>query len=172
MTLLEIATVIVVIAILITMIVPVVRGVLGKAERANCATNLKNLYVGGASYLQDRGEWPQIPAKDIRSPGYALMWIRAFEPYGFGRINWLCPSVQRQLKNPDYKQDKNARIDYLATPFGPNPILPHKWPTQPWFVERGDVHGDGQLVIFANGQVKSLTEIIRDRTPQRGDSFP
>lgn len=168
---LEIATVIVVISILITMIVPVVRGVLGKAERAGCATNLKNLYVGGAAYLQDRGEWPQVPTKDIRSPQYALAWIRSLEPYGFGRINWICPSVQRQLKGPDIQQDKNARIDYLATPFGSNPTLPYRWPTHPWFVERGDVHGDGQLVIFANGQVKSLMDIRRDSTMQQMDSF-
>ena len=52
------------------------------------------------------------------------------------------------------------------------PRTPFKWPTHPWFVERGDVHGDGQLVIFTNSEVKSLKEIFRHPVRTSLDSFP
>lgn len=171
-TLLELLTVVVIAFILLTMLLPVFQRLQGKAERQNCVGNLKSLYVAASSYVQDQGHWPQIETKNIQRSGYALAWIEAFKPYGIAPVNWLCPTVQRQLRDPDYMKPANARVDYLATPFDSGPRTPFKWPTQPWFVERGDVHGDGQLVIFTNAEVKSLKEIINNPARQAVDNFP
>ncbi len=171
-TLLELLTVVVIIGILATMLLPAFRMLLGRAERQNCVSNLKSLYTAASSYVQDQGHWPQIETKDIQRPRYALAWIAAFKPYGIAEENWLCPTVQRQLRNPDIRKPDNARVDYLATPFDSGPRTPFKWPTHPWFVERGDVHGDGQMVIFTNSEVKSLKDIFRNPAQPSMDSFP
>ncbi len=171
-TLLELMTVIVIVAILITMLVPALRGLQGKAEMQNCVGNLKSLYAAGASYVTDQGHWPQIETKDAQRPTYALAWIAAFRPYKIEPVNWICPTVQRQLRGPDFLSPENARVDYLATPFDSSPRTAFKWPTHPWFMERGDVHGDGQLIIFANSEVKTLKEVFRNPVRQTLDSFP
>lgn len=165
-TLMELMTVIVIVGILVTMLVPAVASMRGKAERASCANNLRGLYAGAHSYVQDHQSWPQVSTRDIRDPGYALAWIQALEKYSISRKNWTCPSVQRTMGNPDIYDDRAARVDYFATPFDSKPMSPFRWPTQPWFIERGDVHGDGNLIIFTNGQLKSLTEVRRDTTRQ------
>ena len=166
MTLLELVTVIVIIGILAVMLFPAIAGIRGKAERSNCANNLRNLYVATNSYVQEHQTWPQIGSKLIDSKTYATPWIKALEPYGISRINWLCPTVQRSLGNPDFNDEKNIRVDYFATRFGSHVSAPFRWPTHPWFIEKGDVHGDGNLLIFANGQVKSLNEVRRDTKRQ------
>jgi hypothetical protein len=33
----------------------------------------------------------------------------------------------------------------------------NQWPRQPWFVETGDVHGNGNLVVFTDGSISDLT---------------
>lgn len=165
-------TVIVIVFILAAMLLPAYQTLLGRAERQNCVGNLKSLYTAGAAYVQDQGHWPQIDTKDIQRPAYAQAWIAAFKPYGIAEPNWLCPTVQRQLRNPDVRQPRHVRIDYFATPFDDGARTPYKWPTHPWFVERGDVHGDGQMVIFANSEVKSLRDIFSNPVRQSLDSFP
>ena len=165
-TLLELMTVIVVIGILTTLIIPAVATVRGRAERASCASNLRGLYAAAHSYVQDKQSWPQISTKGIQEPRYALEWIQALEKYSISRKNWICPSTQRNMGNPDVYDDKLARVDYYATPFDSKPNSAYRWPTQPWFIERGDMHGDGNLIIFTNGQLKSLTDVRRDTTRQ------
>jgi prepilin-type N-terminal cleavage/methylation domain-containing protein len=165
-TLLELMTALVVVAILVTLLIPAVEGLRGKADRAGCMGNLRGLFAAGNAYMQDKQEWPQVPTSQIREPSYALAWIKAFEPYKLGRKNWVCPSIQRQMKNPDIYDDKSARVDYTATPFDTNSRSPFLWPTHPWFIERGDMHGDGNLILFTNGSIKSLVEVRRDTVRQ------
>ncbi len=157
-------TVIIVIAILAAMLIPVFEQLKSRAERAACMNNLKSLYVAADASLQSQGRWPQVDPKLIKddSKEYARQWQEALQPYGIGLKNWICPTVQRVTGNTDYIKPDNLRVDYIATPFDDSPITPRKYPTHPWFVERGDVHGDGNLVVFTNGQIKSLAEIVRD----------
>jgi hypothetical protein len=144
---------------------PAIGGIRGKADRASCINNLRGLYAAMHTYMQDKQQWPQISSKDTRGPTYALAWIKALEPYAISRKNWVCPTIQRQY-NTDVNDDKNARVDYMATPFNTNPRSPFLYPTHPWFIERGDVHGEGNLILFTNGNVKSLREVRRDTTRQ------
>ncbi len=160
-TLLEILTVLVVIGILIVLLMPAFAAVQARAARANCVNNLRGLYTGANLYLQERQHWPQIKAKSIRDPQYALDWVAALSPYQIAHKNWICTTVQRQLRSPDYTKGESARIDYYGTPFDTKPQTPFKWSAQPWFIERGDVHGDGQLLIFADGQITSLQDVVK-----------
>lgn len=128
----------------------------GKAERASCVNNLRGLYAATASYVDEQGQWPQISTKDVQNLEYAKAWIAALSRYGIGPTNWICKSVQFALHGQDYM--KYPRVDYIAMPFGPGARDAYRWANQPWFVERGDMHGDGNLMIFPNGQVRSLQE--------------
>jgi prepilin-type N-terminal cleavage/methylation domain-containing protein len=157
-TLLEVLTVIVVICILAIMVFSSVASLRGKAERGQCVNNLQGLYAAGVSYLTDHGSWPQIPSNKIEDPSFARAWIEAFKPYHIGRPNWTCPTVQKTLGNPS--EDPNEpRIDYIPTSFDSKPSSPWLYSTHPWFVERADAHGDGNMIILTNGQVHSLKSL-------------
>ena len=168
-TLMELATVVMVIAILLAMLLPGFSYMKARADRTKCFKNLTNIYVSMTVYIQDHGGWPQIDPVTLHTPAYPKAWIKALEPYHLGIQNWTCPSVQREMHDPDLSKLENQRIDYFATPFGNERHLPYKFPRQPWFIERGDMHGDGQLILFPDGKVQSLKEVLRDTTVQRMD---
>lgn len=165
----ELVTVIVIIAILLAMILPGFTYLRAKAERSKCMQNLRSIYVSTTVYIQDHGGWPQIDPATLNTADYPEAWVKALEPYHLSETNWVCPTVQRTLQNPDLTARATRRIDYLATPFGEERHLPYKFPKQPWFIERGDMHGDGQLILFPDGEVKSLKEVLRDTTVQHFD---
>lgn len=152
---------IVVIAILVTMVAGISMDLRGRADRAKCVSNLKNLYTAAAAYLSQQGSWPQIDPQQGRVVS-AKSWVATLQPMGLSQINWICPTVQRVLSHPDYTSDKDYRIDYIACPFDDKPMTPHLAPHQPWFIERGSVHGTGgNLLIWANGQVVTLEEAMQ-----------
>jgi prepilin-type N-terminal cleavage/methylation domain-containing protein len=166
-TLLELMTVIIIISILAVISIQAFSFMILRAQRVSCTNNLKNLYAAATSYVQDYQSWPQISTANISDPSFAQAWITALSPYKIHPVNWICPSIQRLLLNPDYTQPGNARIDYMATPFDSNPVSPSRYATQPWFAETASVHGDGNLMIFANGEIKSLNQVVEDmQTPQ------
>jgi type II secretory pathway pseudopilin PulG len=160
-TILEIFTCIVVILILATLLVPAYDQVRVRLEKAACANNLRQLYVAGSAYVQEYGHWPQVNPILMRSTTHAYdeAWIEDFIPYGVGRASWICPTIERDLGGPDYTQPANYRADYIAMPFDSNRLTPFKWTTAPWFVERGNVHGNGNLVIQSNGAVVELVQV-------------
>ena len=146
-----------------SMITGVIIDMRSRAERVQCVQNLKNLYAAGATYVAQQGSWPQIDPTMGGSDRtlYAKAWVAAFQPMGLTQTNWICPTVQRVLSNPSLIDD-NYRIDYIATPFDDKPMTPYLWPHQPWFVERGSVHGTGgNLMIWSNGQVVTLSEALQ-----------
>jgi type II secretory pathway pseudopilin PulG len=160
-TLLEITSAILVILILITLLVPALEQVRMRMDKVACSNNLRQLYVGANAYLQDYGRWPQVNPTLLKNPNnaYDEAWIEAFLPFGIGRGTWICPTVQRDLGGPDYTQPPNYRADYVAMPFDAKRITPYQWASSPWFVERGNVHGNGNLVIEANGSVIELIQV-------------
>ncbi len=169
-TLLELLTVMVVIGILACLLIPGFSAFRSRAQRMACSTNLQSLYGAANLYTQEHGRWPQVQTKDIHGPAYIQGWIAALQPYGLTQINWVCPSVQNMMMSPDLSKPGNARLDYFATPFDDSERGAYRWPTQPWFVERGDVHGDGNLVIFTNGQITSLQELAKQAAYQNAPS--
>ena len=171
-TLLELMTVMVIIFILAVLSVQAYAFLIFRAQGVTCLNNLRNLYAASTSYVQDYQSWPQISTTNIRDPSYAQAWVSALSPYKIKAVNWICPSVQRLLGNPDYTQPLNARVDYIATPFDANPASPSRYPTQPWYAETASVHGNGNLMVFANGEVKPLNDVLLDmQQPQTNPPF-
>jgi len=160
-TLLELLVVLVIIGILVTLALPVISGVRARAQRAQCAANLRSLYVATESYIQQNGSWPQIQISDSDSDeqDYANGWISALQPFGPTQKTWICPTIQELLQNPDLSKSENTRVDYVASTFDDKPMTPHQWPRQPWFAEVGDVHGNGNLIIFTDGSISDLKTV-------------
>ncbi len=168
-TLLELMVALGIVLILSVMLVPAASYVRGRMDRAACVNNLKGLYMAAASHIQEQESWPQVPTSEINGPGYARAWIAALKPYGLTEPNWHCPSVERSLgRRPKPGEELPPRIDYYATPFGSGSRAPYRWATQPWFAERGDVHGEGNLLILGSGEVLSLHQVYRDARFRQG----
>lgn len=164
-TLIELLVVIGILAILVTFAFPVLSVVRGRAQRAQCVANLQTLAVGANLYLQQNGSWPQINTAanaDKDEEAIAALWITALEPFSVPRQSWICPANQQSLHDPDYTQPGNIRIDYFATAFDDKPTTPHEWPRQPWFIETGDVHGNGNLILFADGSISDVTTEMKN----------
>jgi Biotin and Thiamin Synthesis associated domain len=79
-------------------------------------------------------------------------------------LSWICPTIQDLMRGPDYSRPENARLDYMPMPFDDKPTTPHQWPRQPWFVETGDVHGNGNLIIFTDGSVSDLKTVVGNQS--------
>jgi prepilin-type N-terminal cleavage/methylation domain-containing protein len=162
-TLLEILIVVGIIAILAGLMIPVISTMRARAQRVQCTSNLRNLYIAANLYVQQNGNWPQIQIagdSDTAQQDYAKAWVAALAPFGPTQRSWICPTIQDLLHNPDYSQPDSVRVDYYAMPFDDKPTTPYQWPRQPWFVERGDVHGNGNLIIFTDGSISDLKTIV------------
>ena len=153
--------------ILITLIIPAFEQVRMRMDQVNCTNNLRQLYVGATIYIQDNGHWPQVDPGLLRTGmrAYDEAWIEDFIPYKVGRGSWICPTLQRDLGGPDFTVKENYRADYVAMPFDSKRMTPFKWPNSPWFAERGNVHGNGNLVILGNGSVTPLVALRQTVTP-------
>ncbi|MEO7723094.1 MAG: hypothetical protein ABIU29_00165 [Chthoniobacterales bacterium] len=71
----------------------------------------------------------------------------------------ICPTIQELLHNPDYHNRAKARLDYVFTGFDDKPTSPHQWSRQPWFIETGDVHGNGNLIVFTDGSIVETNDV-------------
>lgn len=165
-TVIELMTVVMIIAILSVLATQGYMVLQQKARRASCVNNLKSLFAAANSYVADNKSWPQVSTANGADSTYSQAWITAFKPYQLSQINWICPSIQSALLNPDLSLPENVRIDYTPMPFDANPASPYRYSTQPWFAEKAACHGDGNLLIFASGQVKSLNEQLADAASQ------
>src|ERR1043166_817390 len=140
-------TVMLIIAIIAVMLIPSFTGIFRRGEKVRCMANLRTLYFGANHYVQDHNYWPQINPALIKTPEkYAAAWQEALAPFGVSRQAWICPTVQHELGNPDYNKPETLRTDYIAMPFDPKPRTPYLWPSQPWFLERGDVRSEERRV--------------------------
>ncbi len=166
-TILELTTVILIIAILVTMLVGITTSMYARAEKSKCMANLRNLYYGASCHVMDQGYWPQIDPGLMQgeSTEYARLWIQALSPYGLTQQNWICASQHRTLGSPDLTLKESMRLDYNGTPFDTQPYTPFRWGKQPWFVEHAAVHDGGPLLIYANGQVVPLSDAVRRQAP-------
>ena len=160
-TLLELLIVLAIIGILATLLIPVYGHIRERAQKVQCMANLRSLYVGADLYVQRNGSWPQIFLKNFDTgEDYANAWIAALAPFGVERKTWICPTIQELLHNPDYNNPALARLDYVSTGFDDKPISPYQWPRQPWFIETGDVHGNGNLIIFTDGSIAETNNVL------------
>lgn len=165
-TLIELAVVMVIVAILATMLLPMYSHYLRRADEMKCMANLRGLYVAASGYLQANGSWPQIPsALRLSEPKvHARNWVETLKPFGAPHNVWICPSAQREmgLTSEQYDSDQHYRIDFLPMAFNDQPSTPRRWPRFPWFVEKGNFHGRGNLIIFADGSTAAFKDVVAD----------
>ena len=161
-TLLELVTVMVVIAILAVLVIGGVQNMQARAGKLHCMMNLRNLSVAANLYVQNQGSWPQIDTNLLADdyPEFCRQWVKAFAPYNISEVNWICPTCQKALGNPDLHDPNNIRLDYTPMPFDDNPRTPYRWPLQPWFIEKNSVHGNGNLIMFTNGSIREALDLI------------
>ena len=169
-TVLELMTVIVVIAILVVVVAPAFPYLQARAQKTRCLANLRSLHVAANTYIQDNQHWPQIPSQGYEDSAAATAWINAFSPYGLSQINWVCPSIQQSLHSPDLTDPANVRVDYMAMPFGAQPRAPFQSSKMPWFIEAADIHGNGQEIIFSDGHIAEAVDVFRSAAPSASGS--
>jgi type II secretory pathway pseudopilin PulG len=165
---LELLSVVVIITILAILLLPVISTVRSRAQRVSCTANLHSLYVAANLYVIQNASWPQITMSadsDTAQQIFAQAWINVLRPFGPTSKTWICSTMQDLMQNPDYTKPENARIDYTPMPFDDKPTTSHRWPRQPWFVENGDMHGNGNLVVFTDGSISDLKTIVSTVSP-------
>jgi prepilin-type N-terminal cleavage/methylation domain-containing protein len=156
-TLLELLVVIAVIGIVSTLLVQSFKSFEARAQRTQCAANLRNLYVALDADTRDQGHWPQCPYV-IGDTEFDTWWIKELSHYNLSRASWECPTFQRMQEGGQAEKKNNKTIDYVPTPFDAGARTPYKWPTMPWAVEVGDFHGDGNLILFPDGSIKGFNQ--------------
>ena len=126
-------------------------------------SNMRSLQVSLASYVQDRGHWPQVPPEiDVSASendaAYEDWWLEELKDYGGTEKVWQCPTIKRMVmsKNPDGR----PKISYTPTPFDELAFTPYRWAKQPWLIEIGNMHGHGAFICFPDGSIKTMGDII------------
>ena len=122
-------------------------------------TNLRNLFAALDADTRDQGHWPQCPY-EIGNPEFDRWWLKELSHYNLSRANWECPTFQRMQERGEAEKKDEKTIDYVPTPFDDQPRTPYKWASQPWAVEVGDFHGDGNLVLFPDGSIKGFNQFL------------
>jgi prepilin-type N-terminal cleavage/methylation domain-containing protein len=151
-TLLEILAVVAVLAVLTALSFPAFEKIRPAAERVICINNLRNLRSAFSSYAADG--WPQVPEGiQLGSLAEQGWWLEKTEKeLGLSKSSWQCPTIRRQFAKEPEKD--RPLIHYLPTPFSKEPNRANKSPQMPWFIEIGDAHGQGNLLVRQNGTVE------------------
>jgi prepilin-type N-terminal cleavage/methylation domain-containing protein len=158
-TLLEILVVVLVIAIVAALLFESFKSLEARAARTRCAANLRNLYVALDAYTRDQNHWPQCPF-EIGHPQFDIWWLKEMSRYNLSRVSWECPTYKKLQAGGEASKADEKSIDYVPTPFDDGPRTPYKWPNQPWAVEVGDFHGDGNLILFPDGSIKGFNQFL------------
>ncbi len=159
-TLIELLAVLVILAILGAFLFPALDSAKNRIRRAHCTSNLRSLHRGASAYIEDHGHWPQIPLVGNDTKILAKTWVTTLDPYGIEHKAWICPTIQELVGSPDYESEENFRSDYFGTPFDAKPRTPFLLTQTPWFSERGDMHGLGNLMVFGDGSVRDFKNVL------------
>jgi len=132
-----------------------------RAERVVCLSNLRSLHASLASYLTDHRQWPQVP-EELPINLVPKFWVDSLKEYGTTQKVWICPTLQREHRENPSRFDLYPEIHYMPAEFDEKAATPHKWPAMPWAIEIGNMHGEGNFVIRADGGIKGMDELIRE----------
>lgn len=152
-----------VVALLVSISVPLYETFQERARKARCISNLRNIHAGLLGYLTDKGHWPQMEEDkyDFTEKQFFEFWVDATEPYGCGEDAWACPS-DRALDRLSPQKRKTYIGSYVTTRFDKKAQTPLRW-NQPWVIERGDFHGQGQHILLPDGSVQSALNPFHGR---------
>lgn len=156
-TLLELLTVVFIIAILMTIFFSLYGVIRDKAEDSTCTANLRTLRVSFEAYLQDNHRWPQPPGEGWEDEDKMWeFWVTELEPYDGRQKYWVCPTDRRYfLQSRSLEDLPDYYGSYIPTPFDAAEATPYRW-RQPWLLERGDFHGKGPKAMMPDGSILTL----------------
>lgn len=162
-TLVELVVVVTIILTLACMFIMSFEPLRDRADSAACAANLRSLHVGFALFTQEHGHWPQMGEDAAASrEASAEFWEMALSAY-VGKKVWECPTYVRHLGANPEERAKAPRLHYSPTRFDALAFTPYKWPQMPWVTEVGSFHGSGNLILFADGSVQSLDQVLGNK---------
>lgn len=155
-TLVEVLVVVSIILILIALLVPNIEKVRIRAEGIVCTSKLNNLWHTFSGSLHDGNAWPQVPQGiKIGSLQEQQWWLDySSNTMGLRTKDWQCSTIVRSSMSTN-PSEKSCLISYLPTLFDAKKGTPFKWPSMPWFMEIGNAHGNGNLIIRTDGAVLS-----------------
>lgn len=159
-TLIELLLVSIIAAVLATIGFPMFSYMKARAKLASCVSHLRALHTCFNTYMLDHDMvWPQPPEGVLESSGDEQeeweWWHKTLLPYGGTKAFWLCPAdaeSQDQMRNE--KDDFAA--SYIPTQFDEVPNTAFKWSSQPWLIERGEMHGKGRgpNILMPDGTIR------------------
>lgn len=135
---------------------------MGRVSRVKCASNMRSLHVSFSSYIQDHDMWPPAPPnEDAAMDQSEKWWLKIMSPYVDTPKVWLCPILEKsKLTSPS---GAILQMHYIPTQFDGTKMGPFRWPKQPWLVEMANAHNDGALILFPDGSVRSLKQVLQGR---------
>jgi prepilin-type N-terminal cleavage/methylation domain-containing protein len=156
-TLLELIAVMCVLTILMFLALPNYQQYRRKVSEVQCSANMRSITVGLRAYLLDHADiWPEGPAPSAGQE-WENFWLGKLQAYGISDKTWRCPGVGAGA-------GKDApRVHYTPTMFPPTPGIANRWATQPWLIERTEGHGQGALICFPDGSVKSFDKVLAEQ---------
>jgi prepilin-type N-terminal cleavage/methylation domain-containing protein len=158
-TILEILVVVLIVAVLAALVVPNYQPLLARAQEVLCIGNMRSIRIALDSYLNDHQQvWPQGPPPN--EEGWAPFWLRTLEPYGITAKTWQCPTLRGYLGEEGLQE---SPVHYIPTMFNATPGIARQWSTQPWLIEIADAHGQGPLICFPDGSVKSARKVLLEQ---------
>jgi prepilin-type N-terminal cleavage/methylation domain-containing protein len=154
-TLTELIVVIGVLGILFALFLPQISLIQPKADEIVCMSHLRNLWIAFAPTATEDTGWPQLPSGVNPGSHEEELYWRTYSSNALGISSnmWVCPTISRVMRQHPPEAGKAPLIHYLPTLFDNRPGTPNKWPGMPWFSEIANVHGQGNLVIRADGAV-------------------
>ncbi len=157
----ELLVVMAIIAVLMTLFVSIAYNKIRmKTERALCRQQMSTIHTALNNCLIDQGHWPQFPFEKIKEGTgeneVHKYWITTLLPWGGPKPEgWLCPTEKR-LRAGEKKEDRDEyESSYLVTPFDEQQETPKAY-HQPWVMERGDFHGEGNIMLMENGHEEAI----------------
>lgn len=151
-TLLEMLAAVSIVLILVAIVYPALEKLSPRAEKVVCMNNLRNLHAAFAGYAAEG--WPQIPKGIALGSNEEQRWWLEFtkKNLGLSEKTWRCPTITRLFKSSS--EADRPLIHYLPTPFSAQPNKANKNAQMPWFIEIGNAHGDGNLLVRQNGTIE------------------
>jgi type II secretory pathway pseudopilin PulG len=155
-TILEILAGVAIALCLGALIFPVLQSLQPKAEAVRCMNNLRNLRIAFSDYATTG--WPQLPPSvTMGSLEEQNWWLeKTKKELRLSKSDWQCPTLHRKLR--EIPEESRPLIHYLPTPFSKEPNKANQWPRMPWFIEIGDAHGQGNLLVRQNGTIEPASK--------------
>jgi len=161
-TILEILAAVIIVGIVAVIFFPSAREWLLRAGEARCIANMRSITIGLHSYLHDhQNVWPQGPSL-IEEAAWQAFWLEPLKPYGIAENTWQCPSFNSDLASKGVPLEERPKVQYVPTTFPAEPGIATRWATQPWLIERANVHKHGPHICFPDGTVKSFSKALSE----------